>query len=473
MEPQRIEAVPQMIGGYRIDAILGRGGSATVYRAHDPALDRTVALKLLAHDLDEEGRARFELEARALSRINHPNVVQVFSSGQHEGRAFITEELVEGCSLSEILEVRGALQPALVVELGAQLAAGLATTAEAGVLHRDVKPENVLVRDDGTAKLTDFGVARLIGAPSRLTEQGTTLGTPHYMSPEQGQGLELDARSDQYSLGATLYHLLTGAPPFHSENVLALLLKHLQCPLVPIREHTPDCPPRLASIVERMLEKSAERRFSSFAEVEEALASVEDDPETVIELPPQDPPRAPEAPAGRERRPLVALLREESPLIAAAMTLAAAVIVSSGTLWPAKPRPAPLVAPKTEASIIAPVLPRAASSPAPEAAPAEPEGRAVAKKGGALRGPKIDTELRALSAARALAATHDAGATAALLELVLHARVEVAVAAAQTLAELGDVDALAPLEEIARSGAAPEVRAAARRAHERLFKVEE
>lgn len=469
MEPQRIEAVPQLIGGYRVDAILGRGSSATVYRAHDPALDRTVALKLLSQDLEEEATARFELEARALSRINHPNVVQVFSSGQHEGRAFITEELVEGCSLSEILEVRGSLPPELVIELGAQLAAGLATAAQAGVLHRDVKPENVLVRDDGTAKLTDFGVARLLGAPSGLTEQGTTLGTPHYMSPEQGQGLELDARSDQYSLGATLYHLLTGAPPFHSENVLTLLLKHLQCPLVPIRDRAPACPPRLASIVERMLEKAPERRFPSFAEVEEALVSVSDDPETLVELPPAEAPKVERPPPARRGRSARELLREESPLIAAAMTLAAAVIVSSGTLWPSKSRPAPLVGPKAEASIIAP-LPLPAASPAPEVLPVQREERAPEKK---LRGPKIDTEQRALSAARALAATHDPGATAALLELMLHARSEVAIAAAQTLAELGDVDALGPLEEIARSSAAPEVRAAARRAHERLFKVEE
>ncbi|MFO0728792.1 MAG: protein kinase [Myxococcota bacterium] len=451
MEPSRIEAVPQLIGGYPVDGILGRGSTATVYRVHDPGLDRPMALKLLLGDLDQDGRDRFELEARALSRVNHPHVVQVFTTGSHEGRAFITQELVEGCALSEILDAKGKMRPSAVVELGLQLAAGLGTAAAAGVLHRDVKPENVLVRDDGVAKLTDFGIARLLDMPRRLTEDGTTVGTPHYMSPEQGQGAELDARSDQYSLGATLYHLLTGAPPFHADNVLALLLKHLQSPVPPLEERCPECPPRLASIVERMLAKDPSARFPSFEALEEALASVEERPEEPLPAPPPPPIEA-RSVAPRTFR---ATLREESPLIAAGMTLAAAVILSVANLSP-RPAASPLIIERVERGGLAPAVPIFSPAPTPEATPAP--APLASKK--AARARPVDPGLAPL-------------ATPALLELAAHGKEDQALAALALIAERGDVTSVDPLTVIAETAASASVRAAAKQARDRIFKIEE
>src|SRR5688572_25947998 len=266
--------IPQNIEGYRVESVLGRGSSGVVLRVRDERLDRSIALKLLTDDLDDEARARFLIEAKAAARIIHPNVVQVFAVGNHEGRSFITQELVDGYPLSMLLEVNGRLSAAAVVDVAVQVASGLARAAEVGVLHRDVKPQNLLITDDGLVKLADFGLAKILNAPSQLTESGTTLGTPHYMSPEQGQGLELDPRADQYSLGATIYHLLCGRPPFDDENALVLLMKHKESPLPPVRELSPDCPEALAAIVERMLEKKPDDRFAGFDDVVTALEAV-------------------------------------------------------------------------------------------------------------------------------------------------------------------------------------------------------
>ncbi|MCK6552560.1 serine/threonine protein kinase, partial [Myxococcota bacterium] len=263
--------MPTSVAGYRVDGVLGQGSTGIVLRVHDEALDRPMALKLLAEGLDDDARARFLVEARAAGRIIHPNVVQVYAVGTFEGRAFITQELVDGWPLSALLDARGALSPAAVIDLGIQAARGLGRAAEVGVVHRDVKPQNLLVTEAGLVKLADFGVAKIVHAPTGLTDTGTTLGTPHYMSPEQGLGQDVDARSDQYALGATLYHLITGRAPFDADNALAVLLKHVQEPLVPVQALAPGCPVALAAVVERMLAKDRAERFESFDAVIEAL----------------------------------------------------------------------------------------------------------------------------------------------------------------------------------------------------------
>lgn len=341
-----VDSWPEHIDGYRIDGVMGRGSTAVVLRAHDLELDRPLALKLLFADLDDDARARFALEARAASRLAHPNVVQVFAAGAYDGRAYLAQELVDGLPLSAMLEVRGHLSPEATVELGLQVAHALWAAEQAGVIHRDIKPDNILVDDEGHAKLADFGLARILAAPSRLTSDGTTLGTPHYMSPEQGEGAALDARSDQYALGATLYHLLTGAPPFDAEQAVTLLLMHRERRLPPLTERAPDCPPRLASIVEKMLAKQPAERFETFEHVIEALDSVAAAPEQRLELGEVGDAAGPR---GHDAQDLVALTDEapeppptrpptawravwrHSPLIAGVLILAAALVVTFGT----------------------------------------------------------------------------------------------------------------------------------------------
>jgi len=432
---------PTEIDGYRIDGVLGRGSTAVVLRAHDLELDRPVALKLLFADLDDDARARFALEARAASRLAHPNVVQVFAAGTHQGRAYLAQELIDGLPVSAILEARGTLSPDSALDLGLQIARALSAAEEAGVLHRDVKPDNMLVDDDGRAKLADFGLARIMSAQGRLTADGTTLGTPHYMSPEQGEGRPLDARSDQYALGATLYHLLTGTPPFDAEHVLAILLAHRESEVPPIRDRVPECSPRLASIVERMLAKSPEHRFVSFEAVIEALESVSELPETPVHVP--------------RRRATLEALRRDSPLIAGAMTLASALVLTFGQRGPVAPVSAP-IAIETVAAPIAPV-PVAPPPAAPEPVKAEIAKRPLSSK------PDV----------AALAARGDHSAVAALVPLLSATDDATAIAAAEALGSLGDLDALGPLEDAARTGRSAAVRAAAERARRRLWDVED
>lgn len=335
-----VDSWPERIDGYRIDGVMGRGSTAVVLRAHDVELDRPLALKLLFADLDDDARARFALEARAASRLAHPNVVQVFAAGAYDGRAYLAQELVDGLPLSAMLEVRGRLSPEATVELGLQVAHALWAAEQAGVIHRDIKPDNILVDDDGHAKLADFGLARILAAPSRLTSDGTTLGTPHYMSPEQGEGAALDARSDQYALGATLYHLLTGAPPFDAEQAVTLLLMHRERVLPPVTAGAPECPPRLASIVEKMLAKRPGDRFATFEQVIEALESVAAAPEQRVDMAavesPLDDADAAGAEVAREAAPTPprAMWRavwRHSPLIAGVLILAAALVVTFGS----------------------------------------------------------------------------------------------------------------------------------------------
>lgn len=300
--------IPAQIGGYRVDGLLGRGGTGIVFRVYDETLERPLALKLLADDLDDDARARFMVEARAAGRIIHPNVVQVYAVGVHEGRTYITQELVEGHPLSSLLEVRGKLSATAVIDIGIQAARGLARAAEVGVVHRDVKPQNLLVTDEGLVKLADFGLAKLLHAPSALTDAGTTLGTPHYMSPEQGLAQDLDERSDQYSLGATLYHLVSGQTPFDADNALALLLMHVQAPLPPVGSVDPTCPEDLAAVIARMLAKDRDQRFASFAEVIEALEAAQRDLPSDTEEDAECPQCGAGEPAA-ERAPMVATPR--------------------------------------------------------------------------------------------------------------------------------------------------------------------
>jgi serine/threonine-protein kinase len=471
------EGLPEAIGGFRVQGLLGRGASGVVYRVIDPKLDRPAALKLLFEQGDRESRERFRIEACAAGRILHPNVVQVFSAGEHEGRAFIVQELVEGVPLSALLETRGPLGFEIVVDIGVQVAHALEKAAEVGVLHRDVKPENLLVSDEGTVKVADFGLAKLLQAPTGLTEGGTTLGTPHYMSPEQGRAAPLDARSDQYSLGATLYHLLTGAPPFHCDHALALLFMHLTSPLPPVSSRRADCPPGLARVIERMLEKDREARFPSFLEVAEALESSLE--ESASEFAP-----TPEVRGASPARARAAFLWA---MLGAASLAALSWFVLPSAEGPSRSLSVPAVAPPVRSPLpVQTALPVAAEPhgpPAPSpAAVVDPTPTPLSPRRAPVLTPfeqaisdlrQTEDLTRARRAAETLGQLGDQAATPALLSALSGGRGPVASAAADALGALADIAALDGLEVAAEDAEDPSVRRAAQRALKRIIHVEE
>jgi eukaryotic-like serine/threonine-protein kinase len=290
-------------GRYELEELVGSGGMSKVYRAHDRLLERKVALKILHRRLgdDEEYVERFRREARAVAQLAHPNIVTVIDRGEDAGRQFIVFEYVDGDDLKQLIDRVGQLPIEQVVELGQEIAAALAFAHERGIVHRDVKPQNVLLNEDGRAKVTDFGIARSLDVEHGVTQTGTVLGTSNYIAPEQASGQPIDDRSDVYSFGVVLYELLTGTVPFDGDSFVAVALKHINEPAPSVLERRPDTPPRLARLVDAMLGKDHDAR-PSMDEVGGELAAMEA-PEAVTETVVARQP----APRRRQRRawPLV------------------------------------------------------------------------------------------------------------------------------------------------------------------------
>jgi len=265
--------VQQTLGRYRIVGELGRGAMGVVYRAVDPLIEREVALKTLLPDLPEdvlaEVRERFLREARSAGRLNHPNIVTIFDVGEHEGVAYIAMELLEGRSLQQIMRGGERLPFATIAELTAQVADALDHAQRYSIVHRDVKPANIMVDAWSRAKLTDFGVAHI--PASSMTQTGATLGSPRYMAPEQVLGLPPDPRADLFSLGVVLYEMLTGRNPFMRPNDTAFSLMHRIAgePHLPLREAGAQLqvPGGFERIVERALAKKPEQRYQRAAEM--------------------------------------------------------------------------------------------------------------------------------------------------------------------------------------------------------------
>lgn len=266
---------PVVAGRYRVTRELGRGAMGVVCQAHDEVLQRDVALKELATALapDPGFVERFRREAQVLAQLQSPHVLQVFDFVEGDGRLWMVLELIDGSDLETMLNQQKRLPVTQALRIAQELASALATAHARGIVHRDIKPANVLITRDGVTKLGDFGLARASSLPSQ-TMAGTVLGTPSYMSPEQAMGEPSDARSDVYALGATLFHLLVGRPPF-AGDVASVLAAHVtQPPPVPSSLAT-ELPGEVDAVVLRMLAKKPEERFQSGAEVVAALEAVQ------------------------------------------------------------------------------------------------------------------------------------------------------------------------------------------------------
>jgi eukaryotic-like serine/threonine-protein kinase len=261
---------------YELKETVGTGGMATVYCAFDTLLERNVALKIL-HDQygdDEEYVERFRREARAVAQLAHPNIVTVIDRGEEEGKQFIVFEFIDGENLKELVDRGGPLPVRRVLELGLEVGRALAFAHAQGLIHRDVKPQNVLLNGDGRAKVTDFGIVRSLDAVGH-TETGTVLGTSHYIAPEQARGERVDTQTDVYSFGVVLYELLAGAVPYPGDNFLSVAMKHVNDPVPTVLDARPDTPLRLATLIERSLSKLSAERPASMDEVVAELEAVQ------------------------------------------------------------------------------------------------------------------------------------------------------------------------------------------------------
>ena len=320
-------------GRYELAELVGMGGMSSVYRAHDRLLERDVALKILheSHATDPDTIERFRREARAVAQLSHPNIVRVIDRGEDAGRQYIVFEYLEGESLHSLVERTGPLPVRHALEAAIQVGRALAYAHRHGIVHRDVKPQNVLVGAEGTAKVTDFGIARSVEL-SAVTEAGTVLGTSRYIAPEQASGGSVGPHTDVYSLGVVLYELLAGSPPFAGDNFVAVAMQHVNDPAPRLLDRRPDVPLRVAGAVERALAKEPEQRFASMdefvSELEQCLADLGPDPErdATLIVPRQAVRESRPRPvrARRSRLPLVLLL--------AGLALAAAVAVAVLTL---------------------------------------------------------------------------------------------------------------------------------------------
>jgi tRNA A-37 threonylcarbamoyl transferase component Bud32 len=262
---------------YELEEVVGHGGMSTVYKAHDSLLERNVALKVLhqQYNEDEDFVERFKREARSVAQLQHPNIVTVIDRGEEAGRQYIVFEFIDGENLKELVVRKGRLGLRDALEIALEVARGLAFAHDHGLVHRDVKPQNVLLNGDGRAKVTDFGIARSLDVDHGVTQTGTILGTSNYIAPEQASGQLVDAQTDVYSLGIVLYEMLTGELPFPGESFVAVAMKHIQEPSPNVLDVRGDLPLRVAEMIDRALEKDPEHRFPTMdafaAEIEANL----------------------------------------------------------------------------------------------------------------------------------------------------------------------------------------------------------
>ena len=296
-------------GRYELHELVGSGGMSNVFRAHDRLLERSVAIKVLHEQFsaDEDYVERFRREARSVAQLAHPNIVTVIDRGEEDGRQYIVFEYVEGENLKGLLS-HGALPVDRALHYGLQIAGALDFAHKRGLVHRDVKPQNVLLTEEGEPKVTDFGIARSVDVQS-VTQSGTVLGTSDYIAPEQARGEQVDQRTDIYSLGVMLYELLTGEVPYSGDNFVAVAMQHLHDPVPSVLDRRRDVPVRLDLAVQRAMAKDPADRFDSMEglidELDRCYGDLGSDDEATRIVRPSRRPR-PKRP--RRRLPIVPLL---------------------------------------------------------------------------------------------------------------------------------------------------------------------
>jgi eukaryotic-like serine/threonine-protein kinase len=279
-------------GRYELEELVGHGGMSSVYKAHDTLLERNVALKVLheQYNADEEFVERFKREARSVAQLQHPNIVTVIDRGEEDGRQYIVFEYIDGENLKELVVRQGRLDVREALAIAVEVARALAFAHGHGLVHRDVKPQNVLLNGDGRAKVTDFGIARSVDVEG-MTSTGMVLGTSNYIAPEQASGQPVEAHTDVYALGVVLYEILAGELPFPGESFVAVAMKHVHEPPPNLLEKRPEVPIRIAAAVDRALEKNPEERFPTMdafaAELEACLAELDrgDDGDATLIVP--------------------------------------------------------------------------------------------------------------------------------------------------------------------------------------------
>src|ERR671924_1345368 len=261
-------------GRYRILRKLGTGGMANVYLAEDEVLGRRVAIKILndRHALDQQFVERFRREAKNAASLSHPNIVSIYDRGEAEGTYYIAMEYLDGRSLKELIVARGPAPVNVAIDYARQILAAIRFAHRHGIVHRDIKPHNVLVDGEGRLKVTDFGIAR--AGASQMTEAGSIIGTAQYLSPEQARGAPVDQTSDLYSTGVVLYELLTGGVPFTGDSAVEIAMKHLSAVPTPPSELRPEVPHDLDLVVLRALAKNPDERYQTADEFDRDLAQV-------------------------------------------------------------------------------------------------------------------------------------------------------------------------------------------------------
>jgi len=361
---------------YQLDRSLGNGGMGEVFEATDLTLHRSVAVKLLSPSLvqDEPARARFLREARALAQVNSPHVVAVYDAGEDDERPYLVMELVEGTTLEHELERAGRLEPPRAVAIAKDIASGLASAHEQGIVHRDVKPSNVFLTPSDAAKIGDFGIARLERPDATLTLTGQTFGSPPYVAPEQATGGKVDARADLYSLGCVLFQMLVGRRPFSGDDAVSLVYQHVHTTPPRVDSLHPEVPVALGDLVAGLMAKDPDDRPDSAEEVRRALESVPT--EAVVTATATVPVTATavlprRAQADRRRKPWWPLVAGIAGVVVL-LALTAAAILARGD---------PTAAPSSPArrSSTSPSSPPTSASPSPSAPlPQTPEAAGAA-----------------------------------------------------------------------------------------------
>ncbi len=350
---------PERLGPYLVEKPIGKGGMGIVYLASDPELNRHVAIKVLAPELaaDPGCVARFKREAASLARIRHPNLVHIYAVGHDAGRHYIAMEYVRGLSLARILRQRGRLHYATALSIFAQVAAALEKVHAAGIVHRDIKPGNIMIDEDHRAILMDFGLAKPPGDRS-VTTANTLVGTPEYMAPELAEGEEADFRSDIYSLAIVLFEMLTGTPPFRGRSSIQTLRQHVEAPVPSIIQLAPGVPETLEAPIAKALAKKRSERYQSVREFAAALHAAVPAPELASLLgaghtPETAPTLAVQTPGEQPTAPTVAAAetgateatvgagsrKRRRLLVAAGLAAVAAVAIAVGAIVLRSPAP--------------------------------------------------------------------------------------------------------------------------------------